>query len=370
MDMKGFKDIVLSGLGMGNMRLPVTGRDPSSPIDYKKAQEIIDYAMKSGINYYDTAYIYHGGESEKFLGEAMKKYKRDSYYLATKYPISASPDYKAVFEEQLERLRTDYIDFYLIHAISDDTWKQYIDSGCIEYFAEQKEKGRIKYLGFSSHASVENLRSFADYRQWDFGQLQINYFDWSYADTKEEYNILTERNIPIMVMEPVRGGKLANLTPDTEAMLKKAHPEWSIAAWALRWVRRLPNVRVVLSGMSNLEQLKDNIRTFGDTGSLNDEDEKLLMEVCEKFHSNILVPCTSCRYCCDDCPLEINIPEYLELYNKGKTDGQWAIKEGVTELESRGKASDCIACGACTGHCPQNIDVPRYMQELTDILGA
>lgn len=367
MEEKLFRDLRLSRLGMGNMRLPMTGTDPMSPVDYPKAQELIDYAMEHGINYYDTAYVYHGGDSEKFLGEALKKYPRDSYHLATKFFILANPDYKAVFEEQLERLQTDYIDFYLIHGIFDNTYQQYLDSGCIEYFLELKKQGRIKYLGFSSHASVENLRTFADHHDWDFAQLQLNYFDWQYAHTKEEYEILTQRNIPVIVMEPVRGGRLATLTPETEAILKKAHPDWSIASWALRWVRKLPNVQVILSGMSSMEQIQDNVATFNAPEPLNDADEKILMEVCEKFHGNVVVPCTTCRYCCEGCPAQINIPEYLKVYNSGKIDGEWTVSAKLAQIESKGKPDDCIACGACSRHCPQGIDIPSLMKELAQM---
>lgn len=368
METRPFKNLQLSRLGMGNMRLPMTGIDPMSPVNYPEAQKIIDYAMANGINYYDTAYVYHGGDSEKFLGEALKKYPRDSYHLATKFFIMANPDYKAVFEEQLTRLQTDYIDFYLIHGIFDNTYQQYLDSGCIEYFLEQKKQGRIKYLGFSSHASVHNLETFANHHAWDFAQLQINYFDWKYAHTKEEYEILTERNIPIVVMEPVRGGRLASLTPETEAILKTAHPDWSIASWALRWVRKLPNVQVILSGMSSMEQIQDNVATFNDMEPLSDADEKILIEVCEKFHSNIVVPCTACRYCCEGCPKHINIPEYLKIYNSGKIDGQWTVAEKLAKVESKGKPDDCIACGACTRHCPQGIEIPTLMKELVQMV--
>lgn len=367
MEVKAFQDITLSRLGMGNMRLPTRNGDPNA-VDEEQAQEIIDYGMSYGINYYDTAYVYMAGNSERFLGRAMKKYPRDSYYLATKFNIRANPDYKAVFEEQLQRLQTDHIDFYLIHALGDSSCQSYLDCGCIGYFLEQKRLGRIRYLGFSSHASVETLRRFADHHAWDFAQLQINYFDWLYGTSKAEYQVLAERGIPTMVMEPVRGGRLAALTPETEAQLKKAHPDWSMASWALRWVRRLPNVQVILSGMSNPAQMRDNVQTFEDLQPLSDEDEQLLLKVCRRFHSQVVVPCTACRYCCDDCPMGINIPEYLKVYTAAKVQGQWAAKELAAKIESQGRPSDCIGCGCCTGHCPQNIDVPSFMKELADIL--
>lgn len=363
MEYKSFQDSSLSRLGMGNMRLPVQGDHPGAPIDRPRAQAIIDYAMAHGINYYDTAYVYHNGESEAFLGEALKKCPREQYHLATKYFILADADYKAVLEEQLRRLRSDYIDFYLIHGIFDHTYQQYLDSGCIEYFLEQKKAGRIKYLGFSSHAAPEHLARFADHHHWDFAQLQLNYFDWQYGTAAQEYAILEERQIPIMVMEPVRGGRLAQLSKEAESMLRAAHPDWSIASWALRWVRRLPQVQVILSGMSTLEQIQDNVATFEADEPLTDADAELLMRACAAFKKEVSVPCTACRYCCDGCPAQINIPAFLAVYNSYKTDGPWALNQ-LEQVESAGKPADCISCGACTEHCPQSIPVPDIMAEL------
>ena len=364
---KPFKDRELSRLGMGNMRLPVHAEQEGRPIDYNKAQEIIDYAMANGINYFDTAYVYHNGESEKFLGEAMKKYPRESFSLATKFFIHANPDYKAVFEEQLSRLQTDYIDFYLIHALGNDTCDTYLNSGCIEYFLEKKAEGKIKYLGFSSHADPEYLEKFASHHDWDFCQLQINYFDWNYSSTKEEYEIVTSRGIPVVVMEPVRGGRLASLTPEAEAILKEAHPDWSIASWAFRWLQRLDNVQVVLSGMSTLDQIVNNVDTYAADNALSDEDEAVLFKALELFRKQLVVPCTACRYCTDNCPAQINIPEILKIYNDFKVDGPWALG-GLEKVDSTGKPTDCVGCGLCATHCPQNIDIPGIMAELTEII--
>ena len=367
MEYKPFQNIQLSRLGMGNMRLPTRGPGMNAPIDYEKAHEIIDYGMAHGITYYDTAYVYHGGDSERCLGQALKKYPRDSFYVATKFNYQANPDYKAVFEEQLERLGMDCIDFYLIHAVMDGNIDDYLGCGCIDYFLEQKKLGRIKYLGFSSHASVSQLTRFADHHQWDFAQLQLNYFDWNYADTKQEYQVLADRGIPTVVMEPVRGGRLAQLTPDAEALLKAAHPDWSMASWALRFVRTLPNVQVILSGMSTLDQIVDNVRTFEDPEPLSQADLDLLMKACDLFHSQLQVPCTACRYCTPDCPMEINIPAYLKVYNDYKVNGMMALR-GAEQVESVGKPADCIGCGSCTSHCPQNIRVPEIMPELAEAL--
>ena len=366
---KPFQDISLSRLGLDNMRLPALHPgDPKSPIDWPAAHEILKLAMESGINYYDTAYVYQGGESERCLGEGMKQFPRDSFCLATKYNVAANPDYREVFATQLERLQTDYIDFYLLHCLMDSRIDDYLNNGCIDYFLDLKVQGKIRYLGFSSHASPATLRRFADHHQWDFAQLQINYFDWNYSTTKEEYNILDERNIPIMVMEPVRGGRLAQLTPDAEKLLKDAHPDWSIASWAMRFVRTLPRVQVILSGMSTLEQVRDNAATFSDPGTLSDEDMATLMKACDLFHTQLQVPCTGCRYCCDDCPMQINIPEYLKVYNAWKI-GEGGIRQDLDEVESQGKFESCIGCGSCTGHCPQNIAIPEIMAQLKEKFG-
>jgi len=363
---KTFKDIKLSCLGMGNMRLPTTGEGFHAPVDYTKAKEIIDYAMANGINYFDTAFDYHGGDSEKFLGEALAKYPRESYYLATKFYILASPDYKAMFEEQLSRLKTDYIDFYLIHGIFDHTVQRYIDCGCIEYLLEQKKKGRIKYFGFSSHANTKDFTTFINLHQWDFVQIQVNYFDWLYGHAKEQYEILEKRDIPVICMSPVRGGRLAALTPEAESILKEAHPDWNTVIWALFWLKRLPGVQVILSGMSTLEQIKENVTLFGSDESLSDEDEKLLFKACEVFRSEVKIPCTACGYCCSPCPAQIDIGEILEIYNRYQIDGPWALT-ALGNVDSKGKPVDCTECGLCGERCPQSIDVKKIMKELAEM---
>lgn len=365
---KPFRDISLSRLGMGNMRLPVAegSTGPNPKIDWAKAQEIIDYAMSHGINYYDTAYIYNDGDSERFLGSALQKYPRDSYYLATKFFIQATPNPEPVFEEQLERLKTNHIDFYLLHSLSEENVEDYLNSGYIDYFLEQQKKGSIRYLGFSSHAEAETLERFASHHQWDFAQLQINYFDWQYGTAKEQYRVLEVRNIPIMVMEPVRGGRLADLTPEANERLKAAHPDWSIASWALRFVKSLPQVQVILSGMSTLGQIADNVATFSDDAVLSETDTKLLMTACERFRSQIQIPCTACRYCCSGCPMKINIPAYLKIYNDYKVTGAWALSY-LPGVQSKGTPADCIGCGACASHCPQSIRVPELMAELAEL---
>ena len=361
---KDYHGEAISRLGMGNMRLPTTGPDRNAPIDYEKAAEIIDYAMKNGITYYDTAYVYNG--SEVFLGTVLPNYDRASFKLATKYNSMSSPDYAAIFEEQLERLHTDYIDFYLLHAVmNEDSLKSYLDSGAVDYFLEQKAKGRIKNLGFSSHAPVDVLEKMASHHQWDFAQIQLNYLDWDMQDAKGQYELLTAKGIPVVVMEPVRGGRLASLSPKAEALLKEAHPDWSIASWAFRWLLRLDNVQVILSGMSTMDQIIDNVATFNALCPLSDADAALLDQACQLFRGEISVPCTGCRYCTDECPMEINIPTVMEGYNKYKLDGPMGM-HSLTSLTPGPK--DCIGCGACQRHCPQGIQIPDVMSELAEAI--
>jgi predicted aldo/keto reductase-like oxidoreductase len=363
---RSFADESLSLLGMGNMRLPTMG--PGGAIDREKAAEIIEYGYSHGINYFDTAYVYHNGESEKVVGEVLHKYPRESYKLATKFFILANPDYKAVFEEQLEKLKTDYIDFYLCHAIFDNTVDRYLSCGCIEYFLEQKKKGRIRHLGFSVHASLPTLERFASHHAWDFAQIQLNYLDWTLQDAKEQYEMLTRMGIPVIVMEPLRGGRLAGLSPAADAMLKAEQPSWPVASWAFRWLMRFDNVKVILSGMSTLEQMKENVQVFKKEEPLTDRQAEILNSACDMFRSEMSVPCTSCRYCCDECPKNIDIPKILESYNMYKVSGSRGELNHLKQLES-GPAA-CIACGSCLNHCPQSIQIPDIMKELSELLAV
>ncbi len=359
---KAFKDISLSRLGMGCMRLPMLDNDR---IDYEAAHAILDRAYEAGINYYDTAYVYQGGDSERCLGAWLQKHPRDSVYIASKFNVNANPDYESVFEEELQRLGTDRIDFYLLHCLLENNIDRYIGEGAIQYFQKQKELGRIRYLGFSSHAKPETLARFVGQADWDFAQIQMNFYDWNYSTTAREYEILRDAGIPIMVMEPVRGGRLAQLTEEAEAILRDIQPQWSTASWALRFVATHPQVQVILSGMSNLEQLEDNLATFSGPCGLNAREMTALNRACEKFRSQIYVPCTACRYCTPECPMGINIPEFLNIYNDYKVNGPWALHR-LPGVESQGKPTDCVACGACTGHCPQNIKIPEIMAELAE----
>lgn len=362
---KAFKDISLSRLGMGTMRLPVL--EDYSKIDKPKAQEIFDYAMANGINYFDTAYPYHDGFSERFVGEGLvDKYPRDSFYLATKFYVGANPDVKAVFEEQLERTHAEYFDFYLLHAVGNMVPPQgYLaeELGTMKYLNEQKAAGRIRNFGFSFHGTPEQMQEMLDYGDWDFIQIQLNYLDWNLQNAKKLYEMISARNIPIIVMEPVRGGRLASLSDKANAALRAKRPDWSISSWAFRWLMRLDGVQVILSGMTTLDQITDNITTFNDR-SLTDEEADFLMQVCDDFRAEISVPCTKCRYCCSECPMGIEIPDFMEKYNSYKVDGERALRN-MTEAENG--PFGCIACGACMAHCPQSINIPQIMAELTEV---
>ena len=364
---RNFRDIRLSRLGMGNMRLPSLGEDKwNSPINYEESAKMIDLAMKGGVNYYDTAYVYQNGDSERCVGQAMKRYPRDSFYLATKFNYRANPDYKAVFAEQLERLQTDHIDFYLLHCLLDSNIDDYLNCGCIEFFEQMKREGKITYFGFSSHASTDTLRRFADAHKWDFAQIQMNYLDWEFSTTEEEYNILTERNIPVIVMESVRGGRLSSLTPELDARLQEKQPGWSVSSWAFRWLMTHDNVLLMLSGMSTLEQVEDNLRTFEKDSALTPELSKFLIEIAHQFKKGFTVPCTACRYCTPHCPMQLDIPGLLKIYNDYKYERRWS-KNALSAFEADKLPSNCIGCGSCAEYCPQSIDIPSFMKKLASL---
>jgi predicted aldo/keto reductase-like oxidoreductase len=360
---KQFKDKKLSFLGMGNMRLPTNA---DGKIDYQKSQEIIDYLYRSGVNYFDTAYPYHDGESEFFVGQALRKYPRESYNIATKFIVRANPNIEEMFEHQLQKLGVNYVDFYLIHCLNDELYYEYTDPsrGYLDYLLEQKRKGRIRHIGFSSHGSCETLQKFLDYTdEWEFAQIQLNYIDWTLQDAQRQYDIITSHNIPVWVMEPVRGGKLATMNADAEALLRASEPDRSIASWAFRWLYNLDNVGIVLSGMSTLEQAKDNVKTFSKIDPLTSEQREILAKACEIFKKEYALPCTACRYCTKDCPVNIDIPKWLSLYNEYNFSHYGKLLKGLADAPNN--PTQCVACGNCKMQCPQNIDVPAAMEQLT-----
>lgn len=364
-----FQNKKLSLLGFGAMRLPT---DSDGNIDESQVREMTRLAIENGINYFDTAYPYHNGESERVMGRILNEYPRDSFYLATKYPghqiLSAGYDPSAIFEEQLEKCGVDYFDFYLLHNVYEKSIETYMDPnwGIVDYFKEQKKLGRIKHLGFSAHAQTECLKSFLDYcgDDMEFCQIQLNYLDWTLQDAKAKYELLTERGIPVWVMEPVRGGRLANLTDEESSALKELRPDESTAAWGFRFLQQLPNVKMVLSGMSNMAQMTDNVNTFKDHKPLSDNELKTLLDIAEGMKDS--VPCTACRYCCDGCPAGLDIPMLLAAYNEIRFAPTLNSVMRIEFMDDDKKPSACIGCGKCSRICPQNIDIPAALKDLTE----
>lgn len=371
MEYRSFRDtgIKTSLLGMGNMRLPTLPGRGMSGIDYEKGQEIIDYAYSHGINYYDTAYVYHGGQSEVFLGKALSKYPRESYYIADKLPGFQLTKYEEIdkmFNEQLKRLGVDYIDFYLCHNMNDGTYDKYVGLGVFDRLCELRDEGKIRYIGFSSHADPDMLEDFASKYKWDFAQIQLNYLDWEYQDAKRQYEILTNLGIPVMVMEPVRGGRLASLGAEADALLKSAKPEMSIASWGIRFAASLPNVQVVLSGMTELSQIVDNVATISNFEPVTDGEKKLLDHAVDTLMKGVTVPCTACRYCTDDCPAGLEIPDLLEIYNDYAIAKSPMELMGILQMPEEKRPDKCISCGSCASHCPQNIKIPDILSSLCE----
>ena len=366
-----FQDKRLSLLGFGTMRLP-THADGS--IDEAQVAEKTSYALEHGVNYFDTAYPYHGGESERVIGRALSKYPRDRWYLATKYPghqISNTGYNPAeIFEEQLQKCGVEYFDFYLLHNVYEKSMEVYLNPkwGIIDYFKEQKRLGRIKHLGFSCHAETKGLKEFLDEcgEDMEFCQIQLNYLDWTLQDAKGKYDLLTERGIPVWVMEPVRGGRLASLSDAEEAKLKALRPEDSVASWGFRFLQALPNVKMVLSGMSSMEQMVDNVKTFSEDKPLTVEETALLLDIAEGMKDSI--PCTACRYCCDGCPAGLDIPGLISTYNELRFSPAVNVAMRIEFMPEDKKPTACIGCGQCTRMCPQNIDIPGALKDFAEKL--
>lgn len=358
-----FKQEEISTLGLGGLRFPT---EPGTPnrIDRTEGQKVVDAALAHGINYIDTAFTYQQGDSERFLGEALAKYPRDSYKLATKFYVAHSTDLPAVFEEQLRRCQTDYFDFYLLHCLDEETIDAYQDKkrGYLDYLLQQKASGRIRHIGFSSHAAPDTLSRFLDwYDQFDMALIQLNYLDWTLLDGKKQYEILTERQIPVWVMEPMKGGRLSTLSPKAASILQAAAPERSISSWGFRFLQGLPNVQTVLSGMSSVRQVEENARTFATWDPLQASEVEALQVATAIFLHDLGVPCSGCRYCCDTCPAGLDIPLLMQAYNEKRISGSsWK----VPGLSKATDAAACLQCGACLSHCPQKIHIPEVLQQL------
>ena len=370
-----FQDLQLSALGFGTMRLPLL-KDGSGIIDQEELDRMVDLAIAGGVNYFDTAHPYHGGKSEAAIGRSLSRYPREKWYLADKFPGHQNvPGIREtrpedVFEEQLQRCGVDYFDFYLLHNVNENSMRYYCDpeKHCLDYFLEQKAQGRIRHLGFSCHAGPEALKRFLDQYGGvlEFCQIQLNYLDWKLQDAEQKCEILRSVGLPIWVMEPVRGGKLASFPEETEAQMRELRPNESIASWGFRWLQTVPQPTVILSGISNTAQMEDNIRTFSTEQSLNAQELSLLESIADSIMGNI--PCTGCRYCCAGCPVGLDIPLLMNFANELLISSGGRITNIMmrySSLDSDKRADSCIACGQCRRICPQGIDVPAELAKFT-----
>lgn len=374
---KEFQNLKLSALALGAMRLPVIdGND--AQIDEAAAGEMVAYAMEKGINYYDTAWGYHNGNSELVMGKILSGYPREKFYLASKFPgydLSNMDKVEEIFEKQLEKCQVEYFDFYLFHNVCEMNINEYLDEkyGIFEYLIKQKENGRIRHLGFSAHGSCDIMKRFLDAYggHMEFCQIQMNWLDWTFQDAKAKTELLKEHNIPIWVMEPLRGGKLAKLADEDDAKLKTLRPDETIPAWAFRFLQTIPEVVVTLSGMSNMEQLQENIQTFETEHPLNSDEMDTLLGIAGDMTGKTILPCTSCRYCVSHCPKGLDIPMLLELYNEHCfTGGGFIAPMALMAVEKEKQPDACVGCRSCEAVCPQQIKISEAMADFHKKLNA
>ena len=354
--------IKTSLLGFGCMRLPVK----DGKIDRERTAAMFDTAYNAGVNYFDTAYPYHGGESELVVGELLKKYDRSSYFLATKLPcweIHSLQDAKDMLEKQLNRLQKDYIDFYLLHALNRGSFREMVSYGVPEYLAEMKEQGKIRYFGFSFHDEYDAFEEIVNYRDWDFCQIQYNYMDRYDQAGERGMKLCIEKGIPLVIMEPIKGGTLATLPEEVMTGLRAIRPDASPASWALRFVGSRPIVHVILSGMSAEDQLADNLNTFTDFEPLSEAEEKAIEETAAAIRARVRIGCTGCRYCMP-CPNGVDIPKNFRIWNNYGMYGnvnsarwQWGH-----DISADAKPDNCLGCGACEAACPQQLPIIESLQ--------
>ena len=372
-----FGNLKLSALGMGNMRLPVrNGND--NDIDVEAAREMISFCMKSGINYYDTAYGYHGGNSELVVGELLKEYERSSFYLASKFPgydLSNMTKVEEIFEEQLKKCQVEYFDFYMFHNVCEMNIDEYLNPeyGIFNFLMEQKKKGRIRHLGFSTHGDINCITRFLEAygEHMEFCQIELNYFDYRFQNAKGKVRLLEEWNIPVWVMEPIRGGQLAALSPEAADKLKQARSDEDIPAWAFRFLQTIPSVTVTLSGMSDMEQLKANISTYAESKPLNEAEMQLILGIADEMISRTTVPCTGCHYCVSKCPEGLDIPFLLKQYNEAMVAGagEFIAPMALSSIAEDKQPECCISCHSCEKVCPQTIKIPEELNKFATKMG-
>ncbi len=372
---KEFQGLKLSALGMGAMRLPVVDGNYEN-IDETETSKMVAYAVEHGVNYFDTAWGYHNGQSELVMGKVLSQYPRDNFYLADKFPGYDAANWdkvKAIFEEQLLKCKVEYFDFYLVHNVCEMNIDAYLDPkyGIYDYLVKQKENGRIRHLGFSIHGSYDIMKRFLEVYgdKMEFCQIQLNYLDWAFQNAKAKVELAEEFRLPVWVMEPLRGGSLCKLSEEDETRLKACRPEEKIPAWAFRFLLSLPSVTMVLSGMSNYDQMVENIHTFEEEKPLSKEENELLLSIADEMLKKKILPCTACRYCTSHCPQELDIPTLLALYNEHSYTGGGFIAPMVLGLlPQEKKPSACIGCRSCEEVCPQQIKISEAMADFTQKL--
>lgn len=350
-------------LGFGCMRFP---QNPDGSICEPEAEKMLDTAIQAGVSYIDTAYPYHNGDSEPFVGRVLKKYDRSRLFLATKLPVwnvKTLDDAKRLFQEQLDRLQTDYVDFYLLHCLDKEKWQLVLDLGLIPYFEEMKKEGKIRFFGFSFHDDFEVFKTILTYRNWDFCQIQYNYVDTDIQAGDRGYELAEELGVPLVIMEPVKGGSLAALPEEVTEPFRSYKPDASISSWALRWVASKPNVKVVLSGMSDMEQVNDNLQTFGSFQPLSLREKELVADVAAAIKKRTKNGCTGCAYCMP-CPFGVNIPQNFRIWNDLSMYGNVnrTRQAYFKDLEESARADQCQKCGKCEEVCPQSLSIRENLE--------
>ena len=364
-----FKDLSLSALGFGAMRLPVLNGNEAE-IDEEETARMVDYAMRAGINYFDTAWGYHSENSETVMGKILKNYPRESFYLATKFPgydIKNLSRMEEIFSRQMEKLQTDYFDFYLVHNVCEVNIEYYLKPDLVDFLLKKKAEGKIRHLGFSIHGDINIMKSFLEAfgDVMEFGQIQLNWFDWSFQDAKAKVELLREYNIPFLVMEPLRGGKLASLPAEAESRLRELRADETIPAWSFRYLQGFEEAVVILSRMSDMSQLDANCKTFETFAPTSESENTVLYEIADSLRTG--VPCTACRYCTKSCPAKLDIPRLLYLYNEFTfTDGGFLAKLALSAVDKDKQPSACIGCRRCIDLCPQMISIPEVLKEFAE----
>ena len=368
---RDFCGIKLPNLAMGCMRLPSNG-EGYADIDVGQVREMVAYCLEHGVNYFDTAWGYHGGASETVIGDALSEYERGSFMLASKFPgydLNNMDKVEKIFEKQLEKCRVDYFDFYLFHNVCEMNIDVYLDPkyGIYDYLIAQKKNGRIRHLGFSCHGDLDVLALFLEAYgdDMEFCQLQLNYLDWTFQHGREKVEMLKARDIPVWVMEPVRGGKLVSIAPEYEERLRALRPDASPIEWAFRFVQSIPEVKTILSGMSDMSQLKENIKIFETNDLLNEEETAAILGVAADMLGRNVLPCTACRYCTDYCPQQLDIPRLISLYNEHAFSGGGFIAPMALQAIDEDKRPDsCVGCQSCEAVCPQQIKISEAMADF------